>query len=321
MIRRHLRLISLLAAVVLLGILFAWWKSRGASVLLVDGSRLTCRSVDVGTNTPASLRADSFFSRAAQRLPNFLRRLTPSRDRLTFPDGTNLIFWLELNRPIRVRNQFQFTVGDGRGPFLPILFPITGSPVEGRTSIVLPTRVWPRRAEEFTIQIFDTTLSTPSQLAGELKIPNPFSKKFPEWKPNPLPIVSQLEGAEIVLERFEIRPMPVMLRQLSRTNLVEPVAYIQIRRSDAEAWTLEQIQMVDATGNEWLVPQTQNSDGKTLRIFGGKIPGAAEPVLRLETFWRSRITGTAPSVVRQLTFTVRPTRLNSSLPLRDIPEP
>jgi hypothetical protein len=320
MSRRRNLLIAVLATVILAVIAIVWWNTGEVSVTLADGSRLTCRKVDLASSISSSLRPDSAFARLAQQLPNFLRRFTPAAgSRIAFPDGTNLVFWLKLDQGSV--NQWSFTLGDGTSSVLK-LDPMIDRQPDGSTRIVLRATAWPRRARNLVLQVFDNKLDSETQLSGELKMPNPHWQKFPEWKPEPLPIAVRLDETEITLERFEIRPHPFMLQRLSRTNVIEYVAFIQFRRANAtnagysSPWKLNHGSLVDATGNQRLFPPIADLHEEKIQIYGLKIPWPGETVFRLNTWWERRDGASTPGAgMRQLTFTAQPERWTKSVPL------
>ena len=308
---------------VLVVVLIVWWNTSEASVTLADGSRLTCQAVAVATSASSSLRPDSPFDKLSQRLPAFLRRfMARPSSRLPTTDGTNIVFWLELERGYL--NKLSFTLRDDRGTHVVKLDPLTQRLPDGKTRILLRESVWPRRARHLVLQIFDSNLDSRTQLAAEMKVPNPHWQSYPEWKPDPLPIALRLDETEIKLERFEIRPQPVMLQRLSRTNLIEHVAFIQFRRMNttnagfSSRWTLDHASIVDATGNRRPLPIIPDLYEEKIQTYGVKIPWPGEAVYRLDTWWRLR-DGTginAASRMRQLSFTVQPERRETSVPAR-----
>jgi len=326
--RRRIYLFAALAMAVLVVVLIVWWNTSEASVTLADGSRLTCQAVAVATSASSSLRPDSPFDKLSQRLPAFLRRfMARPSSRLPTTDGTNIVFWLELDRGYL--NKLSFTLRDNRGTHVVKLDPLTQRLPDGRTRILLRESVWPRRARHLVLQIFDSNLDSRTQLAAEMKVPNPHWQSYPEWKPDPLPIALRLDETEIKLERFEIRPQPVMLQRLSRTNLIEHVAFIQFRRMNttnagfSSRWTLDHASIVDATGNRRPLPIIPDLYEEKIQTYGVKIPWPGEAVYRLDTWWRLRDgTGTnAASSIRQLSLTVQPERRETSIPARLPPTP
>jgi hypothetical protein len=326
--RRRIYLFAALAMAVLVVVLIVWWNTSEASVTLANGSRLTCRAVAVATSASSSLRPDSPFDKLARRLPAFLRQfMARPSSRLPTPDGTNIVFWLELDRGYL--NTLSFALRDDRGTHVVKLDPMTQRLPDGKTRILLRESVWPRRARHLVLQIFDSNLDSKTQLAAEMRVPNPRWQSYPEWKPDPLPIAVRLDETEIKLERFEIRPQPVMLQRLSRTNLVEHVAFIQFRRMNAtnagisSRWTLDHASLVDATGNNRPLPIIPDLYEEKIQTYGVKIPWPGEAVYRLDTWWRQRDgTGTnAASRIRQLSFTVQPERRETSVPARLPPTP
>jgi hypothetical protein len=318
--RRRKILIAVLAMVILAVVVLVWRNTGQVSVTLADGSRLTCLEADLATSTSSSLRPDSPLSRLAQRLPNFLRRFTPAAgNRLAFPDGTNLVFWLKLDQG--QVDKWGFMLRDESAAHVIKLNPMTQRLPNGSTLIVLREPAWPRRARNLVLQIFDSNLDSQTQLVGELKIPSPHWQKYPEWKADPLPIALRLDETEIKLERFEIRPQPIMLQRLSRTNLIEYVAFIQFQRVNAtnagssSRWMLDHGSLVDATGNQRLLPPILDRNEEMIQSYGLKVPWPGETVYRLETWWRPRDGTGAPGLgMRQLTFTAQPARWTKSVP-------
>ncbi len=306
------------AGLVLAGVAAAVWMARTAtlrSIGLADGSTLIFQGVTVGTNCEHAY--GSYLSRIGALLPvEFARFFPPAEmvDRRFFE--TNIVFWIEWTDISKPRPSVRFTLSDERGSGMVLPAPAAEQPLLGGSGgFSVATPVWPRDAGTLVLRVFDETPGGAKRPLGEWTIRNPQRSARVSWKPDALPVGRETGRTTVTLERFEIRPMPVLARTVAGTNLIEPMAFLRFSWTNASGSgptnlrpRLVGICVSDSFGNStpWARAHATES-GNQVHASLVKLPWAGAPTYRVSTRWASLdAQGSSERVSVQVLLLTRP---------------
>lgn len=238
-------LLFLLAAV---AILFGRCSlpGTGKRVMLPDGREISVRAVTVGTNS--IFTTGNLFRRTVARvLPRkFKARLNvaemqvKSDPRLRGIDF--LTVWVEIRPPIP---NIIARVGDDSGREQVAERPNASGgmlPSGGAISAHVFSS-FPRRSRHLTVRVYAVTAAPLTNLAT-FRVPNPAYKKYPVWKPEPLPIIRETNGLTFTVTRFNTGLYATGHQANMGSNWTEI-----IYNYEAGPWRPEILTITDATGN------------------------------------------------------------------------
>lgn len=253
---------------VLLGLGLAWWVGRAPapSGTLRDGTRLTLRQLDVGTNSV--LRVGGPVRRVAARLPMAVaRRWGRAGERtVSFGDTTNLVLWLTglpQGVPLKPdptptgltqsgwwpeRELPTYRVVDDFGTNLVRMMAMPPMRLLGDEVVTcLHAELWPRRSRYFTLQAWSRDGATSGRPEWELRVRNPAFANYSQWAPERLPAPRSVGDTKFTLHELQPAPSPNLPPDAF------PPALIRVDATCAgepcDDWQICGVQCRDATGN------------------------------------------------------------------------
>lgn len=173
------------------------------------------------------------------------------------------------------------------GPnFLPYTFPSYTPKVP--SLIGLGLSAFPRRAREFRLRIYSKDSDRKLLLLGEMKIPNPAYRNYPNWPPEPLPITKT--NGDVVITLTKILVGTSMFSPEPGATNEEPwgqAAFTFTRGGKpTRDWAVDNIDFSDATGNHTAPPAWGDDQPKP----GQEVFRFRVPLWPAESAWKLNVT-------------------------------
>lgn len=257
----------------------AWTKAK-VTAAVVAATALVCGGVVLSDSSRFRVEEVQFTNRfQSQRLS-----YTQSTD-----DGATNLFVLTSQRMRwgvggdvleRLRRLFpqavvhRLEVGDDRGDsFAGHFEPGTLFDARGAKFQLWPLPLFPRRGTNLFLRFFELGDDGRESRVAEFKVPNPARGSHPQLTAQPLPATSSDGDLAVTLERLEAGHPRAGLDTPagSRRNDV-PLTCLTVGLRQAglsrPAWTLDSIQVADATGNRWRTRrlETRHLPGQAMRF-------------------------------------------------------
>jgi hypothetical protein len=267
------KLFALITSLLGVGIIVLIWAfgPREQQLTLSDGTVIKLRKVSFGTNHVFG----SPWALLINRLPDGLReRLVEfAPDSLSvdsFETGPALFLWLEgkLGSNVEVQGMhLMLAPADARpavysGSFF--VFPVGHPRFEPLGYEYF--NLWPRRAEEIDIVVFNGSDMAPENLreVGRFRVRNSERYPVPPWKAEELPVTRQSGDLEVKLKEFvsgisypedfgERGDEQYFSRYKVGIPAIEPAVFVALEAKTvgrtSEDWTVERVELSDPTGN------------------------------------------------------------------------
>ena len=241
--------LALLAALVLWGLL-----GGGApqTVTLSDGTRLTLRGVQVGTN--CSYNFGNPLQRTAAKLPwKWAKDYALRTTAWNLSSETNLVVWFTANQATEQvgTRRFRFVHVGGTDDLGLQALTRTHTRPEGHWWRFY-TAVWPRRSECFMLQAFAPAAPSDAKPLWEWRVRNPLYRDYPQWQPEILPSRRMVEDTVFTLEEL-VEDSDRLSKELRGQIPPGNSAFARLRMTRWGApdrdWDVCGVQFRDATGN------------------------------------------------------------------------
>jgi hypothetical protein len=266
---RTILLIACAALLLAVGRMLSEWQPSRRAIPLITGDILYYRGVTFGTNhvAPGLPRLVHVLPAAlGNRIAHHLRLAPGSAPHST--SEPSLVLWLDDTHPF-VTNRtatvsIDWMLGDATGA---IAGPkVQSSLTPGRPGLIrLEFKAFPRRSRILQLQAFTRVMSGSVRPAGSLSVPNPYRSLATEWEPDPLPLTQTNAGLECTL-----LALPTAVEsdvhwtwdEDTKVTLFSEATQFENDRSTAglfsfrdsqssdETWTVANVRMSDATGNQ-----------------------------------------------------------------------
>lgn len=254
------RLLLAIVFLVLLAGIVLWFSSFPSapprqSVTFPDGMTIAFASTSYGK---PGLTPTLSWKRHIAFLPDSFLRLLHIDPLPRFSSPTNhLTIWF-LVKPLIRRSllQCQISLADENGVecsavnYFPYSYS-TGPRPNDPTVEGLDLTAFPRRGKTFKLRFYSGTWDKRSSLLGEITVPNPVFRAYPQWQPNPLPVIRTNGDVAITLTKlvtgvrmFESKPATTNEESWVNADFT----YAENSKPCLD-WQVDTIQFSDATGN------------------------------------------------------------------------
>jgi hypothetical protein len=275
--RRLFLIAGFLCLLVLAGVIF-WWATSLASgasgdrITLPDGSWVRLEAVTSGTNHLVGPR----LAMLASKMPPMARRLMVRvfGRRASMFVGTNtktpqVVLWFSRETKgsssrLSSPGHLQCVPTDTNGFYADASGFITG--LDSPLSLYPVTlNSFPRRDPKLRLMIHHQNVWGTVSPCGQIRIPNPLYRLYPEWMPEPLPVTKQADDLVVTLHRFvanadkgstareqhdeswqlEIKPAGTNQTPIN-------LAHVTLRSTTQSNvnWQVTSVEVQDATGNQ-----------------------------------------------------------------------
>jgi hypothetical protein len=296
---RTILLIACAALFLAVGRVLRDWQPDRRAIPLITGDILYYRGITFGTNHVAP-----GLPRLVQAMPSGLRnsiarylRLAPGSGQ-HFTSEPRLVLWLDDTHPFLTNRtapiSMEWMLGDASG--------VTAGPkvwtslAPGRPGLVrLEFEAFPRRSRILQLRAFARVMTGPIRPAGSLVVPNLYRSFAPEWESDSLPLTRTNAGLECTL-----LALPTGVGSGTQWTWEEDATItLSCEPADSESelrtagafsfwdpdgvdgdWTIANVLMNDATGNELSSKSASTSSGHGVILY------SFEPWLWPEETWR-----------------------------------
>jgi hypothetical protein len=299
---RTFLLIACAALFLAVGRVLRDWQPDRRAIPLITGDILYYRGTTFGTHHVAP-----DLPRLVQALPSGFRKPIVRYLRLAPGSGQHitseprLVLWLDDTHPF-VTNRtapvsMEWMLGDASGA---TAGPKVGSVLApGQPGLVrLEFEAFPRRSRILHLQAFARIMEGPIRPAGSLVVPNLYRNLTTEWGSDPLPLTRTNAGLECTLlalptgvgsktqwTREEDATVTLSYDPADSTSELRTTAAFSFRDPTGldEDWTVANVLMHDATGNELASKSASTSSANGVILF------SFNPYLWPEETWRLNV--------------------------------
>lgn len=271
--KRALKILSVLVVLLVVAWVALQVAQRAAPpvsgpIVLPDGSWVRLEAVTYGTNHLVGPPLAHLAERMPQSIRSLMVRIIGRPAAMRFSATTSspkLVLWL--NRGI-MATPFPASTG-----YLEcVLSDLSGAtsgdkiPYEARYPLeVKEFAVFPRRAPEITLSIYYHDPTGAVFKRGSVAFANPLYRRYPEWKPEPLPATKRAGDVAVTLEKISTghgencevkRPggggqeISFGTNRLDGGNTTVCVLHLRPLANSNEVWRVTQVITSDATGNQ-----------------------------------------------------------------------
>jgi hypothetical protein len=270
--------ILLLAGIIALG-LFLPHSPSHPKITFPSGATLTFVEASFGNSR--YIQPNGTWQRKLAFLPDSVLKFLKINPGQAYPmDSNQMLIWLSVtpSGTARLCDTFSLVDENGAECVAPdwLTYPVLNSTTPGAAWLDnLGLNVFPRRARQFRLRFYSKDANTRLLLRGEMKIPNPASRKYPVWQPDPLPVARTNGDLAITLTHLLVGTRMYSLDPAATNE--EP--WGQARFTFAEGgkptrdWAVDNIEFSDATGNRALPRSWGNRQHKPDQdIFDFRVP-------------------------------------------------
>lgn len=219
--------------------------ATNARIVLPDGREIAVRGLTIGTNS--TFVAGNLFQRTiGRKLPATLKARFKVREMQVRPDpairGTDLLVaWVEARPPTNII--VRVADDSGREQIAAQANASGGGLSSGGWLSAHAFSSFPRRTRFLTLRVYSVSAAPLNKLA-EFRVANPACDKYPVWKPEPLPIMCETNGAKFTITHFNTGLYATGHVANMGSNWTEI-----IYNYEAGPWRPLVVTVTDATGN------------------------------------------------------------------------
>lgn len=266
-------------------------KVEGTTVKLTNGERLTFCAIGVGTNTTYCY--GNILQRMAAHIPGSLGdRLSGGTCAESWHyNNSNIVLWFLCEGSVKTFDRLRFRVVDDLGVESEPYFDVNQAYSDGGTvGYYLHAGILPRRSRLIRLRVFETDDWDKALLLGELRIPNPLYRKFPEWNAETLPATRRFGEMAVTLEELNVTKDSRWV-DLQKDHFRANVAKLRLRVTESnqltDEWVFFGARCSDATDDfsyNWYTTYGKTALGQ-LELIGKWPLWPGERTVKLQTLW------------------------------------